>query len=164
MERDATHLPDPDDTAGGDVVRSVDLDCDADRAWALVATEDGLGRWLGGDVRLDPTVGGALGVRDDDGTVRVGRVLAAEEGRSLTFEWAPVGDRAARTTVTLTVEGPDPDGGGPGGTSRVTVVERPAGGARVAACLDAGAAWDQRLLGLELDVLAHGRLAVAPAL
>ncbi len=157
MERDAALTPDLDG-AGDTVVRSVTVDCDVTRAWTLISTADGLARWLGDDVRLDPRVGGALGVRDDDGTDRIGRVVDAEEGRSLTFEWAPVGDSAARSTVTLVVDGDD-DG------ARVTVVERPTGGAR-AACLDAGAAWDDRLLGLELDVLARGPLGAvaAPAL
>lgn len=131
------------------VVRSVRLDLSQEAAWDLVGTEAGLARWLGGDVRLDPSAGAALHVVDDDGVERAGRVLDVDEGRSLTFEWADAS--GAASTVTFTVEGDD-DGG-----SRVTVVEEPTGGT-VAACLDAGAAWDHRMLHLEL-----GSLALVPA-
>lgn len=133
------------------VVRSVDLDCELDVAWGLVATAEGLDRWLGTDARLDPVAGGIVGVRDDGGALRTGRVVEVDEGRSLVFEWAEVGDAASRSTVTLTVEG---DGDG---TSRVTVEERRAGGL-VACCADAGSDWDGRLLSLELDVLVAGPL------
>ncbi len=141
------------------VTRAVALGCDRDRAWSLIATAEGWARWLGSDVRLDPEVGGAIGLRDDDGAARVGRVVAAEHGRSLTFEWSPVGDAATRSTITLTLDD-DEDG-----ASRLTVVERPGGGGR-ASWLDAGAAWDARLVALEVDVALAGPLAgvTAPAL
>jgi len=130
-----------------EVVRSVVLGVSVDDAWELVGTEDGLARWLGADVCLVPEPGGAMAVRDDDGTERRGRVLDVQPGRTLTFEWEPGDGDDERSSVTFTVDEAD------GGAARVTVVESRAGG-RVAACLDAGAAWDQRLLGLELDVLA----------
>jgi uncharacterized protein YndB with AHSA1/START domain len=132
------------------VVRSVRLDVDRDTAWGLVGTQDGLARWLGGDVVLDPTAGEALRVRGDDGVERVGRVVEVEAGRTLAFEWAP--DDGAASTVTFTVED---DGDG----SRVTVVEEHAGGS-IAACLDAGEAWDHRMLHLEVGALG---LRSAPA-
>ena len=132
------------------VVRSVRLDVDRDAAWDLVGTRDGLARWLGGDVVLDPSAGAALRVRDDDGTERVGRVVEVDVGRTLSFEWAT--DEGAASTVTVTVTD---DGDG----SRVTVVEEPAGGS-VAACLDTGAAWDHRMLHLEVGALS---LRAAPA-
>jgi uncharacterized protein YndB with AHSA1/START domain len=125
------------------VVRSVRLDLDRDAAWDLIGTEAGLGRWLGGDVSLDPTAGAALRVRDDDGVERVGRVLEVDDGRALTFEWAGSDDEASTVTFTVTDDG---DG------SRVTVVEERAGGS-VAACLDAGAAWDDRMLHLEVGAM-----------
>lgn len=131
------------------VVRSVRLDLDQETTWDLIGTEAGLARWLGGEVRLDPSAGAALRVVDDDGVARTGRVLDVDDGRSLTFAWAD--DDGAASTVTFTVEGDD-DGG-----SRVTVTEERAGGT-VAACLDAGAAWDHRLLHLEL-----GSLVAVPA-
>lgn len=138
------------------VVRTVHLDLDREAAWRLVGTEAGLARWLGGEVRLDPSAGAALRVVDDDGVARTGRVLDVDDGRSLTFAWSD--DDGAASTVTLTVEGDDDGhGDGDGGGSRVTVVEERAGGS-VAACLDAGAAWDHRLLHLEL-----GSLAAVPA-
>jgi uncharacterized protein YndB with AHSA1/START domain len=132
------------------VVRSVRLDVDRDAAWDLVGTEAGLARWLGGDVRLDPSAGAALTVRDDDGVERVGRVVEVDAGRRLSFEWA--GDDGTASTVTFTVTD---EGEG----SRVTVVEEPAGGS-VAACLDAGEAWEHRLLHLEAGALS---LRAAPA-
>lgn len=160
MERDAPlSTPGHDvglDAADGRVVRSVGLACDRDRAWQLVASADGLGRWLGGDVRLDARVGGVLGVRDEDGTLRIGHVVEVDHGRSLTFDWAPAGDSAARSMVELRVEA-DVAGG-----SRVTVVERLSGGG-IASWLDAGAAWDDRLRGLEIDSLVRGPLATAAA-
>lgn len=133
------------------VVRSVRLDVDREAAWDLVGTEAGLARWLGGEIRLDPSAGASLRVRDDDGVERVGRVVEVDAGRALTFEWATA-DGAA-STVTLTV---DDDGDG----SRVTVVEEPLAGGSVAACLDAGAAWEHRMLHLEVGALA---LRSAPA-
>lgn len=135
---------------GTRVIRSVRLDLDRAAAWRLVGTEEGLARWLGGDVELDPSAGAALRVTDDDGVERVGRVVDVETGRRLAFEWA--GDDGAASTVSFTLED---DGDG----SRVTVVEEPAGGS-IAACLDAGVAWDHRLLHLEVDVLS---LRAAPA-
>jgi len=132
------------------VVRSVRLDVDRDAAWSLVGTQDGLARWLGGDVVLDPSTGAALRVRDDDGVERVGRVVEVEAGRTLAFEWAT--DDGEASTVTFTVED---DGDG----SRVTVVEEPAGGS-IAACMDAGEAWEHRMLHLEVGALS---LRPAPA-
>jgi uncharacterized protein YndB with AHSA1/START domain len=134
------------------VVRSVHLDLGRDAAWDLVGTEAGLARWLGGDVSLDPTAGAALRVRDDDGVERVGRVLAVDAGRALTFEWAD-DEGADPSTVTFTVT---EDGDG----SRVTVVEERAGGS-VAACADAGDLWEHRMLHLEVGALA---LRANPAL
>ena len=136
------------------VVRSVRLDLDRDAAWRLVGTTDGLARWLGADVHLDPSAGAALRVRDDDGVERRGRVVEVDDGRSLAFEWGT--DDGTSSTVTLTV---DDDGDG----SRVTVVEEHAGGS-MAACLDAGAAWDHRMLHLEVGALALRRAPAFAAL
>ncbi len=132
------------------VVRTVRLDVDRGTAWDLVGTQEGLARWFGGEVELDPSAGAALRVTDDDGVERVGRVVDVDAGRTLSFEWAT--DDGAASSVTFTVE---EDGDG----SRVTVVEEPAGGS-IAACLDAGVAWDHRMLHLEVGVLA---LRAAPA-
>lgn len=143
--------PTPDaETAPATVTRSVDLDLDADAAWHLVGTADGLASWLGRDVEADPTPGGALRLRDDDGTDRAGTVTEVQPGRSLSFRWT---DGDVTSDVTITVDGGE-DGG-----SRVTVTEVAARtGGRTMACADAGTAWDGRLLALEL-----GALTVAPA-
>lgn len=141
----------PDD-AGAAVRRRIGLDVDPDAAWELVGTADGLARWLGAEVELDATVGGALRVVDHDGTVRVGRVHEVDVGRRLSFEWA---DGEGRTsTVDLTVDG---DGDG---ASRVTVVETAVAGGRLCARLDAGAseAWDERTFALEVAGLDRGLL------
>lgn len=143
--------PDLGAPTAGEVVRSVVLDVDV--AWELVGTEAGLARWLGTEVRLDAEPDGAVSVRDDDGRLRRGRVTEVRPGRVLSFEWQPEADDGDedRSTVTFTV---DPAGDG---RARVTVVEARAGGS-VAACLDAGAEWDRRLLGLERG----GLLGISP--
>ena len=74
-----------------------------------------------------------------------------DDGRSVGFTWWVDGSEERASEVVLTVT--DTDGGG----CRVDVVERFVGatGAAAASCsvLDAGAAWDQRLVGLELGTL-----------
>lgn len=147
------------DPAVAPVVRTAHLEVDEATAWDLVGSEVGLARWLGAEVEFDPTVGGALRLVDDDGTVRTGRVTDVDDGRSLSFTWASEDDPDAATTVTIAVGGTDR------GTA-VTVVEARASG-RPVARMDAGAAWDHRLLHLELGALAASPLAAslgAPAL
>lgn len=125
------------------VTRSVDLDAGVEQAWDLVGTTGGLAAWLGHDVEADLAPGGVLSLRDADGTPRTGTVTEVRPGEALTFRWAAEGEES---TVTIRVD--ERDGGG----SRVTVTEV-AAGARALACAEVGAAWDQRLLGLELGAL-----------
>lgn len=131
------------------VIRTVDLDLDPDAAWHLAGSAAGLGSWLGADVEVDLAPGGALHLRDDDGTRRTGTVTGVDPGRSVSFRWT---DGEVASDVTITVDG------GPEGRSRVTVTEVARTGGRLMACADAGAAWDGRLLALEL-----GALTAAPA-
>jgi uncharacterized protein YndB with AHSA1/START domain len=134
------------DDAPATFTRSVDLDVDLDAAWRLVGTAAGLASWLGDDVHVDLAPGGALRLRDDDGTTRAGTVTAVRPGRELAFRWAGPGDDASAVTIRVD-EGDD-------GRARVTVTEVLASsGGRALACADAGAAWDARLLGLELGAL-----------
>ena len=150
---------DATDAAGTAVRRHIGLQVDRAAAWELVGTADGLARWLGAEVELDPSEGGALRVVDHDGTVRTGRVRDVAQGRGLSFEWAGADGRTS--TVDLTVDD-DGDGG-----CRVTVVEASASGGRLCARLDAGG-WDGRAFALEvagLDrTLLVGAAVGAPAL
>jgi uncharacterized protein YndB with AHSA1/START domain len=134
------------DAEQGAVRRTVGLDVDRDEAWGLVGTADGLARWLGSQVELDPSEGGALRVVEHDGTVRTGVVRHVDHGRRLSFDWTDADGRTS--TVDLTV-----DDDGPGG-SRVTVVEAASAGAggRLCARLDVGApaGWDARTFALEV--------------
>jgi len=140
------------------VTRSVVLDVEPEQAWRMIGTEEGLAQWLGAEVTAAPEAGGALRLVDDDGVERRGRILDVEHGRRLRFTWSPADgddDLGEASTVTLSLDRT------PAGATRVTVVEARSGG-RVAACLDAGAAWDQRLVGLELGALV-GRSALVGA-
>jgi uncharacterized protein YndB with AHSA1/START domain len=145
------------------VTREVVLDTTAEDVWALLTDSTELGSWLGDEVRLDPTPGGAAHIREGDGTVRVGRVTLADKGRQLGFRWWPADDEAMASTVTFTLAEE-------GDRTRLTVVETLASttgastGGTTRACLlaDAGELWDDRLLGLERRLL--GRPVPVPAL
>jgi uncharacterized protein YndB with AHSA1/START domain len=136
------------------VTREVVLDTTADDLWTLLTDPTELGSWLGEEVRLDPRPGGAAQVLDVNGTVRRGRVLEADEGRRLGFTWWPEDDEALASTVSFTLTEED-------GRTRLTVVETlpsrtvptAGGAARACARSDAGAAWDDRLFGLEARLL-----------
>ena len=150
----------PDDAGDPAVVRRrVDLDVDRAAGWELVGTGQGLSRWLGSEVEIDPTEGGALRVVEHDGTVRTGVVREVDLGRRLSFDWT---DDDGRTSSVDLVVDDDGEGG-----CRVTVVEAAATGGRMCARVDAGA-WDDRTFALEvagLDrTLLVGAAAGAPAL
>jgi uncharacterized protein YndB with AHSA1/START domain len=146
------------------VRREVILDATADELWTLLTDPVELGGWLGDEVQLDPTPGGAATVLTGDGTVRNGRVVEAEAGRRLGFTWWPEGDEGSASTVRFTIDQE-------GERTRLTVVEtlpEPRASARngaASACsvVDAGAAWDDRLLGLEVRMLARPTPVLAPA-
>jgi len=151
------------------VRREVILDATADELWDLLTDPAELGGWLGDEVRLDPTPGGAASVLTDDGTVRHGRVVEAEAGRRLGFTWWPEDDERMASTVRFTIDQE-------GGRTRLTVVEtlpEPSatlrngsgrnGAAKACSLADAGAAWDDRLLGLEVRILARATPVLALA-
>lgn len=139
------HGVDPTDHGGPvAVTRSVSLDLDPDAAWRLIGTAEGLASWLGRDVAVDLVPGGALRLHDDDGTRRSGTVTDVRPGRSVSFQWTD-GEIASDVTITVAP--------GAEGCSRVTVTETARVGGGVMACADAGAAWDDRLLALELGAL-----------
>jgi uncharacterized protein YndB with AHSA1/START domain len=138
------------------VRREVILDATADELWTLLTDPVELGGWLGDEVQLDPTPGGAASVLAGDGTVRNGRVVEAEAGRRLGFTWWPEDDETLASTVRFTLDQE-------GERTRLTVVEtlpEPSasvrnGSAKACSLADAGAAWDDRLLGLEVRMLAR---------
>lgn len=132
------------------VTREVVLDATPHDLWAVLTDPDDLAAWLGDEVRLDPVPGGMARVVDGDGTVRIGRVDRVEVGRRLQLTWWPAGDETSASTVSFTLA--EEEAG-----TRLTVVEAPVaggggGGARCAVA-DAGAAWDGRLVDLELRLI-----------
>ena len=156
------------------VRREVVLDTTAEELWTLLTDPAELGGWLGDEVQLDPTPGGAASVLAGDGTVRHGRVVEAEAGRRLGFTWWPADDERVASTVRFTIDQE-------GERTRLTVVEtlpEPSaslrtgagrkgsgrnGAAKACSLADAGAAWDDRLLGLEVRMLARATPVLALA-
>lgn len=138
-----------------EISRSVTLPTDADEAWDLVTRPDDLAGWLGAEVELDPTPGGAGTVTDHDGTRRRLVVDEVEPGRRIAWRWwsDDEGDGAG-SRVEITVA---PAGGG----ALVTVVERPLPTAPTmrslaraqASAMAAAGAWSDRFLRLELLLL-----------
>lgn len=131
------------------VVRSVVLDADAGDVWRALTDDGELSAWFGGDVVLDVRPGGGGRFQEPDGGARRAVVEEVDDGARLVWRWWEEGAGAtAASRVELTVEQVD------GGT-RLTVVEapvaaRPTGGGLRAA---RAAAWDRRLLALELRSL-----------
>lgn len=136
------------------VHRSITLDASLEEAWLFLTDPTELAAWLG-----TPTeVGGQPGLIELDGTTR--RLVPGEvdAGRRISFTWWPATDpeAASQVTLTLTAEGD---------RTTLTVEEAPgarAGGGRCSIA-DVGAAWDGRLVDLELACLA-GTGAFTPAI
>jgi uncharacterized protein YndB with AHSA1/START domain len=141
--------PDRDETAAGaEVTRSVDVEASADRVWELLADPELRGAWLD----------------DDDALDRRLRIDEARPGESLTWTWWRPDDEASTSQVAIVLTGL-----ATGGT-RIAVTERLLAGPQVrasgpvSASASAGrgvgfpTAWDRRLLGLELLLVAAGVL------
>ena len=127
------------------VHRSVTLDASPEEAWLLLTDPIEVAAWLG-----TPTeVGGQLGLTEPDGTTRRLVVDEVAPGRRVGFTWWPSADPDAATHVTLTLTA---DGDGTTLTVEEVLVARAGGGRCWIA--DAGAAWDRRLVDLELACLA----------
>jgi len=110
------------------VTREVTVDAPLEDVWEAVTDEATRADWLA-----------------EDGADRPLQVEETVERERITWRWGPDEDGPA-STVTITLR-PHDDG-----TTSVHVVERllaPAARASASAVL-AGAAWDRRLLGLEL--------------
>ncbi len=129
-----------------DVVhRTVSLDASPAEAWLLLTDPTEVAAWLG-----TPTeVGGQLGLVEPDGTTRRLIIDELDPGRRVGFTWWPAADPEAASHVTLTLTAD-------GDRTSLTVEETPvarAGGGRCSIA-DAGVAWDERLVDLELRCLA----------
>lgn len=88
------------------------LDVDADAAWELLGSSDGLERWLGDDVDLEVTAGEHGTIRDGD-ELLLTEVESVEMGRRVSLRWwseergaavvdltlEPLGDCATRLVV-----------------------------------------------------------------
>ena len=77
-------------SAGTDrVARTVTLPSPPARVWRALVEPERLSAWLGGEVELEPRVGGRVAMVDDRGEHR-GMVEVVEDGRRLVFRlWAP---------------------------------------------------------------------------
>lgn len=141
------------------VTRSVHLDAPAADVWAAVGRVDGLGTWLGTDIRADHdtvAAGRTATVTDRDGTVRRLVVTEVDEGRSVGFVWWDQDRPDRASTVTVTLAGGTDGDDGDGTTVTVTETLDPAAAATgldarasVRGAADAVAAgWDVRLANL----------------
>lgn len=76
-------------TAPDRVARTVTLPSDAARVWRALVEPERLSAWLGGDVAIEPRVGGRVSMVDGEGEHR-GMVEVVDVGRRLVFRlWAP---------------------------------------------------------------------------
>src|SRR4051794_19774530 len=120
------------------IKRSIDLDAPAEEVWSAISDERLLSDWLAPEVELEPSEGGTLRCRHEDGEQRAGAVRLVEEGERIVFEWGREG--AAPSRVDLMIE-PLERG------SRLTVVES---GLQRRQAPRASAAWSKRFESLRL--------------
>ena len=111
-------------TATDRVARSVTLPSPATRVWRALVEPERLSAWLGGEVELEPRVGGRVSMVDEKGEHR-GMVEVVEDGRRLVFRlWAPPSPggplEGSRIEFLLEELGPD---------TRLTVTEHRLGSA-----------------------------------
>lgn len=81
-----------------EVVREVELESDAERAWRAITEESELSEWIGGEVEIDLEPGGEISVDGEDGD-RCGFVESVEEGRSVSFWWSRDGEESSRVEL-----------------------------------------------------------------
>ncbi|MGH9244686.1 MAG: SRPBCC family protein [Acidimicrobiales bacterium] len=136
-----------------EITRDVTLDTSAEEAWRLLTDEAELSAWLADEVTLDARPGGTGRLVDGD-EVRAAIVDEIEDGKALRLLWWTVGDAGGPVSEVTFTLAPAEQG------TRVHVVERVRGGVGPKGRALAAAAWDDRLLGLELRCLAGARLAV----
>ena len=127
------------------VERTVVLDASADEVWRAVTDDAELAVWFGGDVTLEPRPGGRGRFDEPGGATRHARVEEVDEGHRLVWRWWTESGEASRVELTVDEVA---DG------TRLTVVEAPVAvvaGSRIGTAR--AAAWDRRLLALELRCL-----------
>jgi uncharacterized protein YndB with AHSA1/START domain len=107
------------------VTREVRILAAREDVWRALTDLELLSAWLGEVVELEPRAGGAVWVREPDGSARRGLVERVDPARALVFRWRrlsglggslEVGE-ATRVAITL-----EDDGAG----TRLTVTEEPA--------------------------------------
>jgi len=81
-----------------EVVREVELESDAERAWRAITEESELSEWIGGEVEIELEPGGEITVSGDDGD-RSGFVESVDEGWSLSFWWSEEGQESSRVEL-----------------------------------------------------------------
>lgn len=84
------------------VEREIEVAAGPEEVWELLATEEGLARWLADEVELDAEPGGRAVFRYADGEERRGVVEAVEDGVRLALRWRRAGE-ASESRVELTV-------------------------------------------------------------
>jgi uncharacterized protein YndB with AHSA1/START domain len=120
------------------VTRDVVLEDDPAEVWQLLVDAEARAAWL-----------------DDDRPIEV---VVAEVGRRFEWRWATPDHHGVESTVTIELTTTDD------GRTHLTVTERASAAAPCTVAtpfVDVAAAWDQRLLGLELRCLLGAR---SPAL
>jgi uncharacterized protein YndB with AHSA1/START domain len=131
--------------------RQIDLDHPVDDVWQLLATSEGLARWLGEGSAVDARPGGALDVDDvETGVRRFGVVDLVEPGARIAWRWWPE-DGADASTVELELT-PTPTG------TRVTVTE-----SLVAPTSDADAATVPDAVASTASTASTASVAVGPS-
>jgi uncharacterized protein YndB with AHSA1/START domain len=109
----------------GLVTRCVVIPAPREEVWRAMTALDLLSAWLGQVVELEPKVGGALIVREPDGSMRRGLIEHVVPGRALVFRWrrlAGVGPSLEVGEATRVAFSLEDDGAG----TRFTVTEEPA--------------------------------------
>jgi uncharacterized protein YndB with AHSA1/START domain len=106
-------------------MREVVLPAPRDEVWRALTSLELLAAWFGEVVEMDPRTGGAVFVREPDGSTRRGLVERVETGRALVFRWRRLAGagrslevgQASRVAFELEDEG---------SSTRLTVTEEPA--------------------------------------
>jgi uncharacterized protein YndB with AHSA1/START domain len=84
------------------VERETTVAADPEDVWEALTDETLLAEWLAPEVELDPTEGGEVFVRTEDGDERWGRVEEVEPGHRLAFTW---GESRVELTVDAVSDG-----------------------------------------------------------
>jgi hypothetical protein len=121
------------------VTRDIELDVDADEAWALIRDAEGWGAWLADEasVVVEP---GATGSVVDDGEERHVEVVAVDPERAVEFVWWPTGSEGQASSVSVSVDAT------PAGTTVLRIVESFPPRTSIVAIASAASRWEARAL------------------